>query len=139
VALPRFLKWTLVALAALVLLTVGTCAGCVLTHPDATTRLARHFDLGDVSSEQAIEAGLAAKAPAGTSEAAVADFLVRSGIGADHLSSWYPANKDGVIVCRVEYDPATLGLAKESYGIFFRLDERRTLAEIDVKRWLTGL
>jgi len=139
VAVPRNLRRSLWALGGLVALIAAAFAGCVLLHPDASTRLARHFGLDDVSTEQAIQAGLVAKLPVGTSEAEVGAFLQRCGIGRDRLSSWYPANEDGAIVCRIEYDVAEPALVKESYGIFFRLDERRTLAEIDVKRWLTGL
>jgi hypothetical protein len=126
-------------IGGIVALVAAAFAGCVLLHPDASTRLARHFGLDDVSTEQAIQAGLVAKLPVGTSEAEVGAFLQRCGIGRDRLSSWYPANEDGAIVCRIEYDVSEPALVKQSYGIFFRLDEHRTLAEIDVKRWLTGL
>jgi hypothetical protein len=139
VAEGRSWRRVLVWVGAFVGLLVAACFGCVLMHPDATTRLARQFDLDDVSSEQAIEAGLVAKLPVGTSESEVGAYLQRCGIGRDRLSSWYPANKDGEIVCRIEYDVAEPALVKESYCVFFRLDERRTLAAIRVKRWLTGL
>lgn len=138
-AVPRSLRWAFWVAGGLVALIVLAIVGCTLLHPDATTRLGRHFDLDDVSTEQAIEAGLASKVPAGTSEADVGAFLDKSGIGKDGLSSWYPTDKDGVIVCRIEFDTTTLEFVKESYGVLFRLDERRTLESIEVKRWLTGL
>jgi hypothetical protein len=110
-------------------------AGC----STATSRLQRQFQLSDVDTPEAIEAGLAAKVPIGTSEQGVLDFLAASGIGTDGLSSVDRAGKDGEIWCRIEYDPSTFGLVKESYGIAFRLDGDRRLASIHVSKVLTGL
>jgi hypothetical protein len=139
VAVPKLLRRTLWVLGGFVAIVIAATIGCSLTHPDATTRLARHFDLDDVSDERVIEAELAAKMPAGTSEEAIYDFLRASRIGEDPLSSWSPADENRVIECRVKFDPTTFGFVKESYGVSFRLDEQRTLATIHVDRWLTGL
>ena len=92
-----------------------------------------------MSSEQAIEAGLAAKLPVGTSEGAIYDFLGTSSIAEDPYSSWRVADEERVISCRIKFDPTTFGFVKESWAVDFRLDERRTLAQIHVQSWLTGL
>lgn len=138
-AVSRTLRRVLWAIGGFVVLVVAAVAGCMLCHPDATTRLARHFDLVDVSSEKAIEAGLLEKIPVGTSEHDIEAFLDKSGIGKDGLSSWDPANKAGVIFCDIKFDRTTFEFVKDSYGIFFQLDERRTLASIRVSRVYTGL
>lgn len=138
------LPWIIGGIAVLLLL---ACGGSVLAaawalgafRPDATERLQRHFGLADVSSPESIAAGLKAKLPIGTPEAGVDAFLDRCGIGKDPLSSCYPPDASGTIVCRFELDPESFGLVKESYGVFFHLDGQGRLAEVSVQKWLTGL
>jgi len=122
-----------------IVVVLGCAAGALLSGRSATSRLAEQFRLDDVSSPEAIADGLLARLPRGSTEAQVDAFLDAARVGADKLSSRFPPNKDGVIVCRIEYDVNTIDLVKESYVIRFRLDADRRLAGVEVKRWLTGL
>jgi hypothetical protein len=74
----------------------------------------------------------------GTPENEVYQFLDRNGLGKDGLSSYYRAGERGEIVCRVEYDVKSLGLVKESFGVFLSLDQDRKLTGVRIQRWLTG-
>ena len=107
--------------------------------PDARQRLARHFALDDVSTPTRIEAALLKRVPLGAPEAAIYEFLEKSAVGKDRLSSYHPPEQDPVIVCRIEFDPETFGFVKEHYGILFHLDGQKRLQSIEVRRWLTGL
>ena len=134
-------RWLIGGIAGAVCVGLALVIGCQAFGPGATTRLARHFDLADVSSEAAAEAGLAAKLPAGTPESVVVEFLAASGIGKDRLSRSYPWTMDGdrVMVCEIPFDPDTFGFVKESWSILFRFDERRMLRSIEAKKAFTGL
>lgn len=127
------------SLAVAALLVVAGATACSAPDGGAATRLARHFDLRDVSTEREIEAGLLEKVPVGTVEPQIESFLESSGVGKDGLSRWDPADKERRIHCTIKFDPATFGFVKESYGVTFQLDERRTLESIRVEKWLTGL
>jgi hypothetical protein len=67
---------------------------------------------------------LLAKIRPGAAEQEVYEFLKSAGIGSDGLSSFYRADKEGVIACRIEFDRQSRGVVKESYGVFFLLDHR---------------
>jgi len=43
-----------------------------------------------------------------------------------------------VITCRIEFDRQSPGVVKESYGVFFLLDQQRRLKDVKVEKWLTG-
>jgi len=119
-----------------ILLTAVACEGA----SSATERFRQYFQLADgkeLTPESARQA-LLTKVRPGTSEQEVYEFLKRAGIGADGLSSFYPADKEGVIVCRIEFDRKSLGVVKESYGVFFLLDQQRRLKDVKVEKWLTG-
>ena len=77
--------------------------------------------------------------PLGSSTKQVYAYLERRGIGKDGLSSYYPVDEKGEIVCRVEYDPKSLDVVKKSFGIIFVVDTEGKLRDILVKEWLTGL
>ena len=124
------------ALMLSILLTAVACEGA----SSATERFRKYFQLAD-GKELTPESGrqaLLAKIRPGAAEQEVYEFLKRAGIGSDGLSSFYPADKDGVIVCRIEYDRLSPGVVKESYGVFFLLDQQRRLKDVQVEKWLTG-
>jgi hypothetical protein len=100
----------------------------------------KHFAIPDGKplTAETIRAAILAKLPAGSTEEEVSSFLKKCGIGEDRFSSHYPANKDGVIVCRIEFDPASGEIVHTHYGILFRLDGRRRLKGVKVKEWYTG-
>jgi len=87
---------------------------------------------------EAARRALLMKIPPGAAEQEVYEFLKRAGIGSDGLSSFYPADKDGVITCRIEFDRQSPGVVMESYGVFFLLDQQRRLKDVKVEKWLTG-
>jgi len=106
-----------------IVLTAVACEGA----SSATDRFRQYFQLGEgreLAPGSAREA-LLAKIPRGSSEQEVYEFLKKAGIGSDGLSSFYPADKYGVIVCRIEFDRKSAGVVKESYGVFFLLNEQR--------------
>jgi hypothetical protein len=117
---------------------MAACSGCS-SNGTATQRTSSYFGLTDVSSVDVIRAGLLAKLPVGSTQDQVMAFLKASGIGADDLSSFHPADKDGDIVCRIEYDPRSMGFVKENYVILFQLNDEHKLRNIDVLMGLTGL
>jgi hypothetical protein len=119
-----------------ILLTAVACEGA----SSATERFRQYFHLADareLTPESARQA-LLTKIRPGVAEQEVYEFLKRAGIGSDGLSSFYPADKDGVIVCRIEFDRESPGVVKESYGVFFLLDQQRRLKDVKVEKWLTG-
>jgi hypothetical protein len=100
----------------------------------------QYFQLPDgkeLTPESARQA-LLTKIRLGAPEQEVYEFLKKAGIGSDRLSSFYPADKDGVIVCRIEFDRESPRVVKESYGVFFMLDQQRRLKDVKVEKWLTG-
>jgi len=106
---------------------------------EAELRLRHYFDLPKTASLQSKPSPLLTKLPIGTPEAEIYDFLDKSGVGKDGLSSYYRAGKRGEITCRVEYDAKSPELVKESFGVFLLLDDDRKLLSARVERWLTGL
>jgi len=118
-----------------ILLTAVACEGS-----SATERFRQHFKLAEekeLTPESARQA-LLTKIHPGAAEQEVYEFLKKAGIGSDGLSSFYPANTEGVIVCRIEFDRESPGVVKESYGVFFLLDQQRRLRDVKVEKWLTG-
>ncbi len=119
-----------------ILLSAVACEGA----SSATERFRQYFQLAEgreLTPESARQA-LLTKIRPGSSEQEVYEFLKRAGIGSDGLSSFYPADREGVIVCRIEFDRGSSGVVKESYGVFFLLDEQRRLKDVKVEKWLTG-
>ena len=106
----------------------------------ATERFRRYFEIahGNELTPESARQVLLTKIPPGASEQEVYQFLKSAGIGADGLSSFYPADKDGVIVCRIEFDRESVAVVKESYGVFFLLDRRGRLQDVKIEKWLTG-
>jgi hypothetical protein len=121
------------ALSAISLITCGQ-------HPqsEAELRLRHYFDLPQTASLQSKPSPLLTKLPIGTPEQYIYDFLDKSGVGKDGLSSYYRAGERGEIICRVEYDVKSPGLVKENFGVFLLLDNDRNLSSARVERWLTG-
>jgi hypothetical protein len=119
-----------------ILLPTVACEGA----SSATERFRKHFQLAegkDLTPESARQA-LLTKIRPGAAEHDVYEFLKKAGIGTDGLSSFYPADKQGVIVCRIEFDRTSPALVKESYGVFFLLDDQHRLKDVKVEKWLTG-
>ncbi len=106
----------------------------------AGERLLKHFDLQELQKFDVdkVRSKLLMQLPKGSSESEVYQFLKEAKIGADKLSSYYPL-KNGRIICRIEFDPETSGAVKESFGIFFIMDEKECLQDIEIKSWITGL
>jgi hypothetical protein len=103
-----------------ILLTAVACEGA----SSATERFRQYFHLAngkELTPESARQA-LLTKIRPGAAEQEVYEFLRTAGIGSDGLSSFYPADKEGVIVCRIEFDRQSPGVVKESYGVFFVLE-----------------
>jgi len=126
-------------LSLLILCVVMLLAGCGST---ATGRFREYFqitrdDVRELTPESARKV-LLRKIPQDTSEQRVYEVLKEAGIGSDGLSSFYPGTKENTIVCRIEYDPKTFGIVKESYIISFLLDDQRRLKDIRIEKWLTG-
>ena len=109
------------------------------SQSEAELRLRHYFDLPLKASLQSEPSPLLNKLPIGTTEQEIYAFLDSSDVGKDGLSSYYRAGKRGEITCRVEYDVHSSDLVKESFEVFFRLDDNRKLLSARVERWLTGL
>lgn len=77
--------------------------------------------------------------PIGTREQDVYEIIKKLRIGIDGFSSFYPADKNGEIVCRFEYDPKEFGFVKKHYGIIIQLDDKHSIKDVKVHEWLTGL
>ena len=105
---------------------------------EAELRLRHYFDLPQTASLQSKPSPAFTKLPIGTPEEEIYDFLDKSGIGKDGLSSYHRAGERGEIGCRVEYDVKSPGLVKESFGVFLLLDDGRNLKSARIERWLTG-
>jgi len=102
-----------------ILLTAVACEGA----SSATERFRQYFQLADgreLTPESARQA-LLTKIRLGVAEQEVYEFLKRAGI-----------------VCRIEFDRESPGVVKESYGVFFLLDQQRRLKDVKVEKWLTG-
>jgi hypothetical protein len=105
---------------------------------EAELTLRHYFDLPKTASLQSKPSPLLTTFPIGTPEDEIYDFLEKSEVGKDGLSSYYRAGERGEIICRVEYDVKSPGLLKESFGVFLLLDDDRKLNSARVERWLTG-
>jgi hypothetical protein len=144
--MPRRAVKVVIALSlATVCLVGGTVVGCRVTHPDATTRLARTFDIEDTRGLErqeaigAIETAIAAKLPLGTSEVAIRDYLVARGVGRRWLSSVHDLDDGSGLLCVFDFDPDSFGIVKASHSVTFRLDAARTLTKITATTSYTGL
>ena len=42
------------------------------------------------------------------------------------------------IICRIDYDPSSVGVVKTSYAIRFLFDVQKKLRDVGVEQWLTG-
>ena len=106
----------------------------------AQKRVRKHFAIPEAKAltSKTIRAAIFAKLPTGSTEDQVSSFLKKSGIGKDKFSSHYPADEKGVVVCRIEFDPASGEIVHTHYGIFFQLDNRKRLKDVEVKEWYTG-
>lgn len=108
------------------------------SYSEAEARLRNHFGISTSASIDSEPSPILKMLPLGTPEDLIYDYLNRSGIGKDALSSFYPANANAEIVCRVEYDADSPGIVKESFVLLFILDEQRRLKRVDIQRGLTG-
>ena len=106
----------------------------------AQKRVRKHFAIPEESplTSQTIRAAILARLPVGSREGQVSSFLTSAGIGKDKWSSHYPADEQGKIVCRIEYDPGSGEIVHTHYGIFFRFDDRKRLKDVEVQEWKTG-
>ncbi|HSB10971.1 MAG TPA: hypothetical protein VLM38_15900, partial [Blastocatellia bacterium] len=106
------------------------------SQSEAELRLRHYFDLPRAASFQSKPSLLLTKLPIGTPEEEIYDFLDKSGVGNDGLSSYYRAGERDEIICRVEYHVKAGGLVKESFGVFLQLDNDRRLKSAKIERWL---
>jgi hypothetical protein len=111
------------------------------SDPLAQYRFMDFFHLPEVEdfSASSARSSLLTKIQVGSTEKEVYEFLDRSGIGSDGLSSYVRVEEDRAIICRVEYDPNYPGFVKRHFGVLFLLDQEGRLKDIQVKAWLTGL
>ena len=77
--------------------------------------------------------------PQGISPMEVYAFLDQRKIGKDGLSSYYRINKQGKIICRVEYNSKTFDFVKKSYIVtFLMLEPGGNLKDVEVREGLAG-
>ena len=119
---------------------MAVLAGCT-AQGELEQRARRYFEIptSEQVSAKTIRAAILNRVPLGSSLTDVYRYLVAQGIGRDALSSYYPLNDKGEIVCRVEYNPKTPDVVKNSFGIFFVIDHDQKLKDIQVQEWRTGL
>ena len=115
-------------------------AGCS-AQGELEQRTRRYFEIpaSQQVSAAAIRSAILNGTPLESSPKQVYAYLERRGIGKDGLSSYFPLNEKGEIVCRVEYHPKTLDVVKNSFGVFFIIDHDKKLKDIQVQEWRTGL
>jgi hypothetical protein len=106
----------------------------------AQKRVRKHLGIPEPTpvNPATIRSAILAKLPAGGTDEQIYSFLKKSGVGVDKFSSYHPAGEKDVIVCRIEFDPGSGDLVHTHYGIFFRLDARKRLRDIEVNEWFTG-
>lgn len=128
--------WAGLAVAAVVtVVTVWDRAG-------TAARLQREFglDRSDVASVTAIGVGLQRKLPLGTNRRAIELFLQKSLAGdKNSMIEFDDSGKERGFMVTFDYDVAVPGVVKETYHIWFAIDESDNLKRIDVSRSLTGL
>jgi hypothetical protein len=112
----------------------------VLADPTAEYRFVDYFRLSTLEqfTVESARSELLERLPRGSSEVGVYNFLEESGIGRDGLSSYYPKDGSGEIVCRIEYDPTLPGMVKKHFGVIFVLDGQNKLKDVEIHAWLTG-
>lgn len=113
--------------------------GC-RSRPSAAERVRRYFEMpkGQEVTSQNVRSAVLAKLPQGATVEEICSFLEKRGIGRDELSSYYPMPEERQIICRIDFDPKSSGLVKESYGVFFLLSKAGGLQDIQIEKWLTG-
>jgi hypothetical protein len=121
------IAWSVVgaALAAAVVVALG------VSTPSSKERLREFFELDDVGSVDALQRGVDARFPAGTTEAAIRAWLDEHGVGADEYSSYEVDRRADVIRCRVERRPLFDGC---DYVVWFQLDADLKLTSVRVGR-----
>ena len=124
----------------ILLISGSTIMGGCRSNNTAEERLLKHFHLDKFENVdiERIRSELFLQLPKGSPASDVYKFLDEAEIGKDKLSSYHKL-KDGNIVCRIEFDPDSPGVLKESFGVFFTMDNEEGLQDIDIKRWTTGL
>ena len=124
---------------AIELCLMALLAGCS-AQAELEQRVHRYFKMP--ASQQVgtttIRSAILNSVSLGASASDVYGYLEHRGIGKDGLSSYYPLNEQGEIVCRVEYNPKTLSVVKKTFGIIFVMGTEGKLRNIKVKEWLTG-
>jgi hypothetical protein len=134
-----FPTWRKVSLVILLAFVVGG-AWFVFRGSTADERARTYFRirLGTAVGPDSIREAFLRDVPLGSTETKVREFVDGSDIGKDGLSEYYPPDKQGQAVIRVELDPRTLGLVKKEYCITLRFDIARTLQSVEVDEWFTG-
>ena len=115
-------------------------AGCHGSSVELDQRVRRYFDIPQSQEVNApsIRSAIIRHVPLGSSTDIIYAYLDQVGIGKDRLSSYYPVNDQGDIVCRIEFDPQSVELVKKSVGIILATNSEHKLKDIHVKEWLTG-
>jgi hypothetical protein len=130
------LRKTLVALVGLAIV-VGFAD--YFGSADHRVRTTFQIPADQTVNEETIRARVLERFPLETREEEIYRGLERLGIGKDKLSSLYPADAKGKIVIRFELNPNGIRFVQRHYGIILELDEDRTLKNVVVHKWLTGL
>ena len=117
------------------------CASIRDADDDLARRCRKYFAMDPKSEVNAVSIrnAILKMIPMGSDEDVIKARLDESGIGKDGLSSYFPVDSEGRLVCRVEFDRRTFGFVKKSYGVLFRLNSEKKLKDVAVEEWLTGL
>lgn len=116
------------------------CSGCS-SRLEIEQRLRHYFGIstGAKVNPGTIQSAILRDLSTGVSAQTIYDYLDKKGIGRDGLSSYYPINPAGEIVCRVDFNPKAFDLVKKSYVIIFSMETNDQLKNVSVKENLTGL
>ncbi len=127
----------------LVVLAVLAAAGAVWDRTGTAARLRRQFGLSraEVASEPAIAVALQRRLPLGSDRGAIETFLRQSLDGDDcSMVEFVDRGKgDRGYLCTFGYDVGEFGFVKETYHLWFAIDEQGVLKEVSVAKVLTGL
>jgi hypothetical protein len=103
-------------------------------------RARKHFGIPDDKplSKETIRSAILTGVPAGSSEKQIQSFLEKAGIGKDKFSSYDPLDENNAIICRITFDPESGDLVHTDYIIFFRIDKKKGLRDVEVRVRQTG-
>ena len=131
-------RFTVAVALALIAVRVGWAAS---HYRSAESRARRYFGMRSVTSldSTVIERAVLRVVPVGTPEPQVREYLSRTGIGSDGMSSYSPPDAARQAVVRIEFDTASPMVVKRHFAIRLLFDAESRLERVEVKDWLTGL